>query len=70
MGSPLDLPAIPFLLHCEVPDVDAHYETALSAGATVLGAPEDQPYGIRTYRAVDPEGHRWIFGSALPGADE
>ena len=32
-----------------------------SSGGAVLGAPEDQPHGDRTYRAVDLEGHKWIF---------
>lgn len=44
-----------------VADVDAHHATALEAGATVMSAPADQVYGDRMYRAVDPEGHRWIF---------
>jgi PhnB protein len=44
-----------------VDDVDAHHARAVAAGATVVGEPEDQPYGARMYRAVDPEGHRWMF---------
>lgn len=48
-------------LQIEVDDVDAHYERARQAGAIVAAPPEDQPYGGRMYRAVDPEGHRWIF---------
>jgi uncharacterized glyoxalase superfamily protein PhnB len=63
MASPRDLPAIPSQLFCEVEDVDAHYERARSAGAVIVGAPEDQPYGFRLYRALDPEGHRWLFAS-------
>jgi PhnB protein len=50
-------------LQVEVDDVDAHYAVAVAAGATVVAAPEDQPYGGRMYRAVDPEGHRWIFST-------
>src|SRR5690606_13154356 len=42
-----------------VDDVDAHYERARDAGATILSAPED---GVRRlYRVEDPEGHRWMF---------
>ena len=52
-----------------VDDVDAHFKRALAAGATVIGQPSDQPYGLRTYRALDPEGHRWIFASPLCGAE-
>jgi uncharacterized glyoxalase superfamily protein PhnB len=42
-------------------DLDAHCERARSAGATIVAEPEDQFYGDRTYRAVDPEGHVWTF---------
>lgn len=48
-------------LQVEIDDVDAHYAHAKSRGAVVTAPPEDQPYGGRMYRAVDPEGHRWIF---------
>jgi uncharacterized glyoxalase superfamily protein PhnB len=44
----------------EVDDVDAHRARAEAAGARMLGAIEDQPYG-RLYRAEDLEGHRWMF---------
>jgi uncharacterized glyoxalase superfamily protein PhnB len=44
-----------------VRDIDAHCEQARAAGATIVAEPEDQFYGDRTYRAVDPEGHVWTF---------
>ncbi len=44
-----------------VDDVDAHFERAKQAGATILSEPADQASGIRHYRAEDPEGHRWMF---------
>src|SRR5215467_13299999 len=65
MASPQNLAGVHSQLYCEVHDVDAHYEKARQAGAVVIAEPQDQPYGSRTYRAVDPEGHRWIFGSPL-----
>ncbi|HUF73149.1 MAG TPA: VOC family protein [Gammaproteobacteria bacterium] len=43
-------------------DVDAHCARAREAGATIVAEPENQFYGMRTYRAVDPEGHVWTFG--------
>lgn len=46
-------------------DVDAHYARAVQAGATIAAPPEDQFYGYRMYRAVDPEGHRWVFQQRL-----
>lgn len=46
-----------------VPDPDAHYARALSAGAEIVIAIEDKPYGGRGYSCRDPEGHVWAFGS-------
>jgi len=46
-----------------VPDVDAHYSRAVAAGAKVLVALEDKPYGGRGYSCRDTEGHVWAFGS-------
>jgi len=46
-----------------VDDVDAHFARAREAGATIAAEPADQFYGDRTYRAIDPEGHRWVFGT-------
>jgi PhnB protein len=62
-ASPLALPATHTQVMCWVDDVDAHHERARAAGATIVAEPSDQPYGDRTYRALDPEGHRWIFAT-------
>jgi PhnB protein len=43
-----------------VGDVDAHFERARSAGATILSPVESGGPGKR-YRAEDLEGHRWMF---------
>ncbi len=45
-------------------DLDAHCDHARAAGARIAQAPEDQFYGARTYRALDPEGHVWCFRQA------
>jgi MerR family transcriptional regulator, thiopeptide resistance regulator len=45
----------------QVDDVDAHWQQARAAGAQILSAPVDQPYGLREYGARDAEGHRWYF---------
>jgi uncharacterized glyoxalase superfamily protein PhnB len=42
--------------------IDAHCARAKAAGAVIVKEPEDQFYGDRTYRALDPEGHCWTFG--------
>ncbi|MBU1378151.1 MAG: VOC family protein [Alphaproteobacteria bacterium] len=52
--------------------LDAHCATARAAGARILAAPEDQFYGARVYRAMDPEGHVWTFSQegAAPSIGE
>lgn len=63
--SPKDLPGTHCQLFCRVDDVDAHFRRARDAGATVINEPADQGHGERTYRAMDLEGHRWIFGAPI-----
>lgn len=48
-----------------VNDPDAVFEQALRAGATVVWAVADQPYGWRVGRVVDPFGHHWEIGKPL-----
>jgi uncharacterized glyoxalase superfamily protein PhnB len=58
--------SVPYIIdgvHVTVPDLDAHFERARDAGATILSEPVDSDYG-RSYRAADPEGHRWMFQQA------
>jgi PhnB protein len=43
-----------------VDDLEAHFNRAKAAGATILSDIEDGPPG-RRYRAEDLEGHRWFF---------
>ncbi len=63
--SPLDLPNVHGHTHCYVDDVDAHFARAKAAGATITAEPEDQFHGARSYRATDPEGHRWTFATVM-----
>jgi uncharacterized glyoxalase superfamily protein PhnB len=46
-------------------EIDAHCARARAAGAVIVMEPEDQFYGDRTYRAVDPEEHVWVFGQTV-----
>jgi uncharacterized glyoxalase superfamily protein PhnB len=62
--SPLDLPAVHGQTYCTVDDVDAHFARARANGATLTSEPANQD-GTRRYRAIDPEGHRWIFAQPL-----
>jgi uncharacterized glyoxalase superfamily protein PhnB len=68
--SPQDLPTRHSQLLCYVDDVDAHFARAREAGATIVADPEDQPHGDRMYRALDREGHRWLFASPIRHTDE
>jgi uncharacterized glyoxalase superfamily protein PhnB len=68
LAPPHELSGVPSQLHCIVDDVDTHWRQARDAGAVVIGEPTDQFYGERIYRAIDPEGHRWVFGSPIDTA--
>jgi len=52
-------------VHVYVDNVDAHFQQARAAGATILREPEDQEYGDRRYDAEDPEGNRWSFAQRI-----
>jgi uncharacterized glyoxalase superfamily protein PhnB len=52
-------------VHVYVDDVEAHFQQAKAAGATILREPEDQEYGDRRYDAEDPEGNRWSFAQRI-----
>ncbi len=61
--SPRTLGGSPVLLHLTVPDVDAWFDRALSAGATVLRPVADQGHGHRNGKLTDPFGHNWMLSS-------
>ena len=46
-------------------DVDAHCARAKEAGAVIIAEPEDQFYGDRSYRCLDPEGHVWTIAQTV-----
>lgn len=51
-------------LHVQLPSgLDEHCQRARAAGAVIAAEPEDEFYGDRSYRAVDPEGHCWSFST-------
>ncbi|SEK57009.1 VOC family protein [Streptacidiphilus jiangxiensis] len=54
------------VLHVYVHDVDAVTARAASAGAEVMAAAEDKPYGLRQSMLRDPFGHVWILLHPLP----
>ena len=65
LRTPKELGQVTVGMYVHVPDVDAHYEQAVAAGADVDGPPVDQSYGERSYGARDPEGHQWWFARTL-----
>jgi PhnB protein len=63
--SPRELGGTPVTLHLTMPDVDAVFDRATAAGATVEREPTDQPYGLRSMTLRDPYGHRWMVGTPI-----
>lgn len=61
--SPQSLGGSPMFLMIYVPDVDAAFTKALSAGATQVRPVEDQFYGDRTGTLKDPFGYQWTIGT-------
>lgn len=49
-----------------VDDPDGHHARAKSAGATIVMAPRDTPFGARFYAARDPEGFLWWLSTYRP----
>lgn len=47
-------------------DPDALFDRAVAAGAGVVYAPKDQPYGAREFAVTDPEGTTWYVGTYRP----
>ena len=66
--GPKQLGGATFGVYVDVDDVDAHFEQARAAGATISEEPLDQDYGHRRYGAEDPEGHLWWFARPIAAA--
>jgi uncharacterized glyoxalase superfamily protein PhnB len=52
-------------IHLHVADVDAMTRQAVAAGAKVVMPPQDQFYGERSSKVLDPFGHEWLLGSQI-----
>ena len=63
--SPTSLGGTPITLHLYVEDVDASFQRAVDAGATVIMAVSDQFWGDRYGMLSDPFGHRWSIASRI-----
>jgi len=65
MPSPMALGGSPVTLHLYVADVDALFNRAIGAGATVLMPVADQFWGDRYGMLTDPFGHRWSIANRI-----
>jgi uncharacterized glyoxalase superfamily protein PhnB len=53
-------------IYLATPDVDAVWQRAKAAGATVVRELEDMDYGSREFTVTDPEGNSWSVGTYVP----
>ena len=65
MQSPHSLGGTSVTMHLYVPDVDALFDRAVGAGATVLMPVANQFWGDRYGMLRDPYGHRWSIASRI-----
>ena len=56
-------------VNLNVDDPDAHAARAGAAGATIVMAPQQSPFGARFYAARDPEGVLWWVSTYVPQRD-
>jgi uncharacterized glyoxalase superfamily protein PhnB len=52
-----------------IPDVDQHYENAVSKGARIMRPPATYPYGERQYSVADHIGRTWTFSQSVADVD-
>ena len=63
--TPKALGGTPVTIHLHGPDVDAEFQRAVDAGATVVHPLEDQFWGDRYGVVRDPFGHQWSLGQPV-----
>ena len=56
---------MPTMFYLYVEDCDALYKRAMSAGATSISEPRDQPYGDRSGGVIDPFGNKWYIATHI-----
>jgi PhnB protein len=60
----------PVVVFLYVNDVDAVAQRAHDLGATILAPPQNQFWGDRTTRILDPAGHVWLLASRVEETSE
>ena len=60
----------PVVIYVYVDNVDSVVERAVAAGANILVPIQDQFWGDRTGRILDPAGHVWIVSSRIEETTE
>ena len=64
MGRAQDeFPPLPCMLYIYVPDTDATFAQALTAGAKSMQEPQDMFYGDRNAIVADPTGNTWCIAT-------
>lgn len=63
--TPRSLGGTPVTIHLTVDGVDAKFQRALDAGATVVAPLQDQFWGDRYGVVADPFGHHWSLGQPV-----
>ncbi len=63
--TPQALGGTPVTIHLTVTAVEARFQQAIDAGATVLAPLEDQFWGDRYGVLADPFGHHWSLGQPV-----
>jgi uncharacterized glyoxalase superfamily protein PhnB len=63
--GPRTLGGTSFSIHLHVDDVDAAFDRAVRAGATIVRPLENQFYGERSGTVRDPFGHEWLLGGHI-----
>ncbi|MGV0793106.1 VOC family protein [Mycolicibacterium sp. XJ1819] len=63
--TPESLGGSPVTIHLTVSDVDAKFQKAIDAGATVVMELEDMFWGDRYGELRDPFGHTWSMGQPV-----
>jgi uncharacterized glyoxalase superfamily protein PhnB len=58
-------PNLSYAITVVVPDVDAHFAHARAGAARIIAEPQNQPWGLRDYEAVDLEGRVWNFSQHI-----